>query len=450
MNWSEEIFDRLNLHPRGDIFNYLIMFFLMSFALLLRILVAPLEAGLQYLTFFPAVALSAIIGGFWPGICAAFIGMCMATFIFEPPYYSISLHSLQEAFWANMVFLVDGLVVCSAVAAMRRYQAKLNASIKGLKLSEQIIRTTREGFWLCDSAGRILDVNNSYCRMVGYTRDELLSMHTSDLESNQSTFNSHLQRIMELGHDTFESLHRHKSGAPVNLEVSVNRSENVGDSFIVFARDISDRVGREAQRLTEVKEQRDVLVREVHHRIKNHLQGVVGLLRQHAINHPEMSDVIEISIGRVYSIAIIHGLQSQSLSEEVDLAALIRSIVEASCIGINFGNRLTSPVFLNREETVPVALVLNELIANACKHRLDSSPVVISMQGSGEYTRITIENHFDAGKLAATDVGQGLNLVKSLLPRQSAHLAIEQNGGLFMAKLKLSAPVTIYGKNELK
>ncbi len=435
MNRIEAVFDHRYQH-RG-IYNYLVMFALMGVALLLRILVAPLEAGLQYLTFFPAVALSAILGGFWPGICAVFIGMGMATFIFVPPYYSISLHSLQKAFWANMVFLVDGVIVCSAVEAMRRYQTRLNDSIDGLRLSGQIIRTTQEGFWLCDTAGKILDVNDSYCRMVGYSRDELLTMNINDLEVNQAAFSNHLQRIMEHGHDTFETLHRHKSGAPVNLEISVNRSEIEEATFIVFARDATERINREAQRLAEVKEQRDVLVREVHHRIKNHLQGVVGLLRQQAVAHPEMAGLIETSIGRVYSIAVIHGLQSQSLLEEVDLAELMRSIVEAS--GIDFENKLASPVFLNREETVPVALVLNELIANACKHRRRDSKVAISMQMDGEYTRITIENHFDAAELASG--GQGLNLISALLPQ--AHLLIEQQGDLFVAELRLTAPVTI-------
>lgn len=439
MDRISALFDRLNRHQHSSIYNYLVTFALMTVALLLRILVAPLEAGLQYLTFFPAVALSAIIGGFWPGICAVFIGMGMATFIFEPPYYSISLHSLQKAFWANMVFLVDGLVVCSAVEAMRRYQASLSASIDGLKLSGQIIQTTREGYWLCNAEGRILDVNKSYCHMVGYSRDELLSMRTSDLESGTSTFSGHLQRIVELDHYTFESLHRRRDGTLVNLEISVNRSESGKDSFIVFARDITERISREAQRLAEVKEQRDVLVREVHHRIKNHLQGVVGLLRQQATDHPEMRGLIETCIGRVYSIAVIHGLQSQSLLEEVDLAALMMSIVEASEGEIDFENRLVSPVFLNGKETVPVALVLNELVANACKHRRKDSPVAIRMQMDGEYTRITIENHFDAAEPARG--GQGLSLIGALLPQ--AQPVIEQRGDLFVAELRLSAPVTI-------
>lgn len=439
MNRIEAFFDRLNRYQHRGIYNYLFMLALMGIALLLRILVAPLEAGLQYLTFFPAVALSAILGGFWPGICAVFIGMGMATFIFEPPYYSISLHSLQKAFWANMVFLVDGLVVCSAVAAMRRYQARLSASIDGLRLSGQIIRTTPEGFWLCNAKGEILDVNDSYCRMVGYGRNELLSMSIGDLEVNQAAFSGHLQRIMELGHDTFETLHRRRDETLANLEISVNRSEIEEDAFIVFARDITERISREAQRLAEVKEQRDMLVREVHHRIKNHLQGVVGLLRQQAVDHPEMADVIETSIGRVYSIAVIHGLQSQSLLEEVDLAELMRSIVEASGGGIDFENKLASPVFLNREETVPVALVLNELIANACKHRCRNSPVAIRMQMDGECTRITVENHFDAAEPARG--GQGLNLINALLPQ--AQPVIEQRGDVFIAQLRLTAPVTI-------
>lgn len=447
MNWIQRVFDRLNPYQPGSagIFSYLIMLALMGTALLVRIAVAPLEAGLQYLTFFPAVALSAIIGGLWPGLCAIFIGMCMATFIFVPPYYTISLHSLQVAFWANMVFMIDGLVVCSAVVAMRRYQQKLNASIDELKHTEQIIRTTQEGFWFCDAQGRVLEVNDSYCRMVGYTREALLTMRIDELEANQSsdTFARHIQQIMAVGHDTFETRHLCQDGIFVNLEISVSRSSTRDDAFIVFARDITERVGREARRLAEVKEQRDVLVREVHHRIKNHLQGVVGLLRQHAIDHPEMADLIEVSIGRVYSIAVIHGLQAHSLTEEVDLDALMKSIVEASGARIDYANTLDATVFLSGDETVPVALVLNELIANACKHRIENSPVLIRMETNEDNTRITIRNRFDADRLPVSRNGQGLNLIQSLLPRKSAHLAIERSGDIFQAELKLSPPVTI-------
>jgi PAS domain S-box-containing protein len=205
--------------------------------------------------------------------------------------------------------------------------------------------------------------------------------------------------------------------------------------------DISERVEREAQRLSEVKEQRDVLVREVHHRIKNHLQGVIGLLRQSAADHPELVDVINAAIGKIRSIAIIHGLQASTLSEEVSLGDLMESIIDATCSRIEYENNLKQSVFLNREEAVPIALVLNELLANACKHRSANNFAIVSLGMSGDNTMISIANHADASRQAAG--GQGLNLVRSLLPRKSAHLENGFVGEVYTVALMLSPPVTI-------
>lgn len=123
--------------PRhGDFFAYVIVFALMGVALLARMAMAPVNAGLQYVTFFPAVTLSVVIGGFWPGIFATMIGLLMATYFFTPPYYSFSNAALQASFWSNMVFLIDGLIVCASIEGMHRYRAKYAAELKEAKYQE--------------------------------------------------------------------------------------------------------------------------------------------------------------------------------------------------------------------------------------------------------------------------------------------------------------------------
>lgn len=210
-----------------------------------------------------------------------------------------------------------------------------------------------------------------------------------------------------------------------------------------FAQDITARIEQEEERLAEVCEQRDLLVREVHHRIKNNLQGVVGLLRQHALNHPEMTEVIDVAIGRIYSISIIHGMQAQSLTEDINLDALMQNVIKAAGCPAVYENNLTCPVFLSSGEAVPVALALNELVTNACKHRLAGTEVAVQLTEKGMHTIISISNSFDVYRQVTTNSVHGLNLVMSLLPRKSANLVIVRADNIYSVELTLSPPVTM-------
>ena len=72
---------------------------------------------------------------------------------------------------------------------------------------------------------------------------------------------------------------------------------------------MSSRIEAERQRLLHAQRQRDLLIREVHHRIKNNLQGVTGLLRQHVGEHPELRDVIERAKKGTPVLGICNGFQ---------------------------------------------------------------------------------------------------------------------------------------------
>lgn len=121
---------------RGSIHHYLLAIALCGLALAVRMAIAPVDAGLQYVAFFPPIALAAVAGGFWPGLLATLIGLCFATFIFTPPYYTFSIEVMHTAFWANMVFLGDGLIVSSSIEAMHRYRKNYEQELKDAKNSE--------------------------------------------------------------------------------------------------------------------------------------------------------------------------------------------------------------------------------------------------------------------------------------------------------------------------
>jgi len=82
---------------RGGIHHMLLAVVWVVLALMVRFAIAPVDAGLQYVVFFPAATLAAITGGFKPGLLATLIGAFFATYFFTPPYYSISMDVLQRA-----------------------------------------------------------------------------------------------------------------------------------------------------------------------------------------------------------------------------------------------------------------------------------------------------------------------------------------------------------------
>ncbi|MBF0557764.1 MAG: PAS domain S-box protein [Nitrospirae bacterium] len=110
------------------------------------------------------------------------------------------------------------------------------------KTKEAILSTTRDSFFLVDSEGRLIDVNEPFCTLTGYGRDELLTMGLNDIEAMEKPSDTarHIHQIMGIGFDRFESRHKYKDGKIVEVEVSATYKE-AEKRFYVFVRDITER-----------------------------------------------------------------------------------------------------------------------------------------------------------------------------------------------------------------
>jgi len=106
-----------------------------------------------------------------------------------------------------------------------------------------IIASATDGFLLVDRNGIILEVNDSYCQLTGYTRDEILDRHISEVDPIDSAEDvaRRAEEIAKAGSLRFESYHRHKNGTFIPLEVSLNYTSLRGGSFFSFFRDISQK-----------------------------------------------------------------------------------------------------------------------------------------------------------------------------------------------------------------
>ncbi len=113
-----------------------------------------------------------------------------------------------------------------------------------------ILRTAMDGFWLANLQGRLIEVNDAYCRMSGYSEQELLSMSISDLEisGKEEGIVGHFRNIMDQGEHRFESRHRRKDGSALDVEVSIQYRPTGGGQAVVFLHDITERKQREIEK----------------------------------------------------------------------------------------------------------------------------------------------------------------------------------------------------------
>jgi PAS domain S-box-containing protein len=111
------------------------------------------------------------------------------------------------------------------------------------EMHRDILKSAMDGIWLVDTEGRLLDVNKSYCRMSGYSSQELLTMRVSDLEAIETAEvrATHMKKVMELGEDRFETRHRRKDGGLFDVEISVQYRFTEKGRCVAFLRDITER-----------------------------------------------------------------------------------------------------------------------------------------------------------------------------------------------------------------
>ncbi|MEX8519148.1 MAG: PAS domain S-box protein [Leptothrix sp. (in: b-proteobacteria)] len=224
------------------------------------------------------------------------------------------------------------------------------------------------------------------------------------------------------------------------------------EQLLLVASDVTAQRAAQRAELEAAIAQRDMLVQEVHHRIKNNLQGVAGLMQQIAARRPEVQPIIAEVVGQVQAIAQVYGLQVGAVGP-----LKIRNVVEAIAQSVQrtFGRhielKLEGPSSLQwtlpESEAIPIALTLNELLTNAIKHSPAGSAVGARLIALPEGVRVEISNE---GRLPDNfrldhrpSAVSGLGLVRALLPRRNASLGIEQSGTQVLAQVALAPPVVL-------
>lgn len=209
--------------------------------------------------FVPPIIMSALMGGLLPG-CLSTALCSVGVYMFFIPKNGHILQIADHDFGQLCIFIFSGMLISVLAEKLINIIKVQGWEALALRQSEEryrtILHTSMDGFLLVDQDSRILDVNQTYCDMSGYSRDEVLSKSITDFEVVESAHDTerHIKRIMALGQDRFVSKHRRKDGSEFDVEVSVQHRRTEGN-FVTFLRDVT--ISRRADQ--EIKASQDQL-----------------------------------------------------------------------------------------------------------------------------------------------------------------------------------------------
>ena len=352
-------------------------------------------------------------------------------------------------YWSFMMILaVVGLSLAAYIAERRRQEAALR--VAGIAFECQ------EGMLIIDEHAVILQANQSFLHMSGYEAPEVLGKTPDFLQPSADAIPDTPTPRPPLDFTPRQALQsrewlRRKSGEVYPAWITLSPVKDLHartTHYVVTMTDITSQHEQEAQRRQIELALRDTLVQEVHHRIKNNLQGIMGMLRTLAHDQPELHGPITQVIGQIHSISVIHGLQGRANADQVRLCEL------TCAVAAGIESLWHTPIHvdiptpwqvcrINPTEAVPLALVLNELMLNAVKHggqEHQDVQVTLRKGAQADHVHITIAN---PGRWPAPPPSRtgGQGLVSALMPRSGATVTRTQVADRAVLRLEFSPPV---------
>ena len=292
---------------------------------------------------------------------------------------------------------------------------------------------------------RIAEANGRALEHFGYTMEEMRALRLEQLcpPENAEAVIARFDAVMRAGADRFESVHLRSDGTVRPVELSRTVVDVDGERLVVsFARDITERRKAEAL-LRSAAEEKAVLLKEIHHRVKNNLNVVASLLSMQSAyaRVPEDEALFEEARDRIIAMSRIHEklYRSDSLSA-VDIGGYIRELVQGLAMAhsrpdvtLRFG---IDRMDLGLDRAVPLGLIVNELVTNCYKYAFPQGKggeIAVGLRPEGEGRFVMTVSDDGVGLPASLDprtpLTLGLNLVNILTEQIEGTLRIDRASG---------------------
>jgi PAS domain S-box-containing protein len=309
---------------------------------------------------------------------------------------------------------------------------------------DSIIESMADLLIVTDQEYKITRVNSAGLLMMNRSEEEVLGRRAHFIFKNdqQAIFGDSSNKKLELVKGN--TVIKKRGGADIPVSASKGKIKGRNDEvkgFVIVASDISSE--KEAQqKIVQSLKEKEILLAEIHHRVKNNLAVISGLLQMQIweAENEFAATALQESQLRVQSIALVHEklYQSESLSYIrfdkyiQELLQAVSSTYLSQNSDIKIITNLES-IVLNINQAIPCSLLLNELVSNALKHAFSEQGdgcIEISMTQSGNQIELKVKDDGKGFPNTKTDSkSMGMSLVDTLCKQIDGQLEFENKSG---------------------
>jgi PAS domain S-box-containing protein len=231
-----------------------------------------------------------------------------------------------------------------------------------------------------DVMGKMIAVNQNFIELSKYSKDELIGQNFSILNSDHhpKNFFQKLYSVILRGNIWHgEIKNRAKDGSCYWVDTTIiplRDLENKIDSFLSICTAITERKESE-ERVIRLLEEKNIVLFEVHHRVKNNMNTIFSILKLHANTQDDIKQrqILEDAAGRVQSMMVLYDNLFRSenrdqISLKDYLPTLIQEILLTFPKQVSLNIFVTEDIIIRTEKVAPLSILINELISNTMKY----------------------------------------------------------------------------------
>jgi PAS domain S-box-containing protein len=250
-----------------------------------------------------------------------------------------------------------------------------------LAQAEAIIESSDDAIIGATLEGVVTSWNSAATRLLGYTSEEIIGKSLTllippDRVEEELQLLARISRGQRLAN--LEAGRVRKDRQLIDMAITISPIKDASGKVVGVSKIARDITGRKkaAERITASLREKDALLREIHHRVKNNMQVVSSLLQLQSnyVQDPKALEAFEDCQERIRTMALIHEklYRTEGLAQ-IDFKEYLESLTEMLLRAQSRGVKITreldlQPIAFGIDTAIPLGLIANELISNSLKH----------------------------------------------------------------------------------